>query len=50
MSGTNDIELDDLRRKRELDDNQDNRKHGRLNLDTDEEQTIAYWAYGVTIL
>lgn len=47
---SNDIELEDLSRKQELDETAETRKHGRINLDADQEQSVALWAYGATVL
>lgn len=45
-----DIELEDLSDKRVLESTPETPKHGRINLDANQEQTIAYWAYGATVL
>ena len=47
---SNDIELEDLRKAREEEPGSERPKHGRINLDANQEQTIAYWAYGATVL
>lgn len=41
------IELDDLKAKRQAiaDDERDTRQGGRLNLDANETQAVALWAY-----
>ena len=47
------IEMEDLRAKRTAaiaDDPNDTLKGGRLNLDADQEQAVALWAYASTVL
>ena len=47
---SSDIELEDLGKKQSLSETPEALKHGRINLDADQEQSVALWAYGATSL
>lgn len=45
------IELQELNKKPELaGETSESRKHGRINLDANQEQAITLWAYGATVM
>ncbi|GJE87156.1 hypothetical protein PsYK624_032390 [Phanerochaete sordida] len=50
MPRSDSIELDDLRKRPTLDPEAERPKHGRINLDANQEQTIASWAYASSAL